>query len=675
MSENPTNPREPEPTPQDEGVALSPYDSDLRRPEGEPDTGEFELPTPAGYDDPEFSETDAPLEAGAPVAPAPRFEPPEWASFREPEQPADEATDLAMDPAQQEEQISEQPVDLEAQPATPREPVEREPSPTADETLVAEPAPVVEDHRGAEEPVAGTVPAAEAPTIDGEPVLSQDEALRAAEASPATDMLPAPEAAAEGAAEVSERDAWDAEFAAAGGTDAGGTDAGATDTSAAAGTADIGAAAGGAAAGALAAGTAQYAEADPEDAVAAGTAEYAEADPEDAAPVVSAPAQDPAVERAREDEIRFAAQADAAGLADHIGDAPADEDRADVAPAVGVIPPRQSGRRRADTLADGTPVDGDVLDEGGDAVVGDGDTRTLGTAGTAAAGGSAAAGAGAAGAAFVGAAAAGAAQPGVAGGDAEASEDALATQSLATDSVSDTAVRRTSLLRPERTELPSNEPVALREAAEADPRVDNYGTTVHPDDDALFEGAQYDRVPSRVGAHLWGVLAMILLIPIAWYLITDAGARMTLPENAQWTTGTMNIAALAELVAGIVVLVVALLFARASSVGAWVMGVLLTIVGGAFVVVPGIAKDLITPAQEWLRGVHAGLGGNIAHHLEADGSTGRLLILGIILIMVALVSSGARRRGRDEQRIRAAVERRQARLEAQRPVEPVEPVQ
>lgn len=648
MSENPTNPREPEPTPQDEGVALSPYDSDLRRPEGEPDTGEFELPTPAGYDDPEFSETDAPPEADAPVAPAPRFEPPEWANFREPEQPAEEAADLSMDPAQQEEQISEQPVDLEAQPATPREPVEREPAPAADEYRAPE-----------------TVPTADAPTIDGEPVLSQDEALRAAEAAPATDMLPAPEAAAEGAAEVSERDAWDAEFAAAGGTDTRAADTGATESSAAAGTADIGAAAAsGAAAGAVGAG-----------AVAAGTAEYAEADPEDAAPVVSAPAQDPAVERAREDEIRFAAQADAAGLADHIGDAPADEDRADVAPAVGVIPPRQSGRRRADTLTDGTPVDGDVLDEGGDAVVGDGDTRTLGTAGTAAAGGSAAAGAGAAGAAFVGAAAAGAAQPGVAGGDAEVSEDALATQSFAADSVSDTAVRRTSLLRPERTELPSNEPVALREAAEADPRVDNYGTTVHPDDDALFEGAQYDRVPSRVGAHLWGVLAMILLIPIAWYLITDAGARMTLPENAQWTTGTMNIAALAELVAGIVVLVVALLFARASSVGAWVMGVLLTIVGGAFVVVPGIAKDLITPAQEWLRGVHAGLGGNIAHHLEADGSTGRLLILGIILIMVALVSSGARRRGRDEQRIRAAVERRQARLEAQRPVEPVEPVQ
>lgn len=155
---------------------------------------------------------------------------------------------------------------------------------------------------------------------------------------------------------------------------------------------------------------------------------------------------------------------------------------------------------------------------------------------------------------------------------------------------------------------------------------------------------------------------MILLIPVAWYLIADAGARMVLPENAQWTTGTMTIAVMVELLAGIIVMIAALLFARASSVGAFVTGGLITVVGGVFVVVPGIARDLLTPAQEWLRSLHAGLGGNIAHHLEADGSTGRLLIIGVALLMVGVISHSARRRGRDEQRIRAAVERRQARL-------------
>ncbi|MDO5495312.1 MAG: hypothetical protein Q4G64_06335, partial [bacterium] len=85
MSEN-ENTRREQDAPQDEGVALSPYDSDLRSPEGEPETGEFELPTPAGYDEPESTEFEQAMR-GEQGPDEPRFQAPEWASFREPVQP------------------------------------------------------------------------------------------------------------------------------------------------------------------------------------------------------------------------------------------------------------------------------------------------------------------------------------------------------------------------------------------------------------------------------------------------------------------------------------------------------------------------------------------------------------------------------------------------------------
>lgn len=233
---------------------------------------------------------------------------------------------------------------------------------------------------------------------------------------------------------------------------------------------------------------------------------------------------------------------------------------------------------------------------------------------------------------------------------------------LEDDPLSDTAVRRTSLIRPQVDEMPSNEPVALRESTEADPRVDNYGTAY--DDSDLFEGAQYDKVPGRAGAHILSVLAFLLMLPVGWYLVADAGARMTLPENAQWTTGTMSIAPFGELIAGLIVFIAAWWAARSSSVGAWVVGTLLALFGGMFVVVPGVAKDLVSGWETPLRNFHDGLGGNIYHHLVADGSTGRLLVLGVLVMLTGLVARSARRKGAEEQRIREAVERRKARLDA-----------
>lgn len=153
------------------------------------------------------------------------------------------------------------------------------------------------------------------------------------------------------------------------------------------------------------------------------------------------------------------------------------------------------------------------------------------------------------------------------------------------------------------------------------------------------------------------MLATLLLAPVAWYLLSDAGARMTLPTNNQWDTGTLNLAAVAELLGGIVVLAVILLAARASALGAFIVGSLITVIGGAFVVIPRMTQQFLEPYLTNLRSYND-FGGNIAHHLVADGATGRILLAGIALILVGFVSHSARRRGRREQTIREAIERR-----------------
>ncbi|MPV37396.1 hypothetical protein [Georgenia subflava] len=181
-----------------------------------------------------------------------------------------------------------------------------------------------------------------------------------------------------------------------------------------------------------------------------------------------------------------------------------------------------------------------------------------------------------------------------------------------------------------------------------------------PTTDVLLDGATQAAPRSRAGAHVLALVLSILLVPIAWYLVADAGARLTLGEDSPWETGDLNPAALIELVAALVVVAAVLLLARWSSVGAIVTGVVVLLAGLAFVVVPGLTREVLEPALEWLRGFND-LGGNVAHHLTADGPAGRIALYGLALILVGVVSHGARRLGRSEERSREARARREER--------------
>ena len=228
------------------------------------------------------------------------------------------------------------------------------------------------------------------------------------------------------------------------------------------------------------------------------------------------------------------------------------------------------------------------------------------------------------------------------------------TTEEAEDEVESTQVRRRAFIAP----------AAESATTEASwkPREDSGERTVPQEtpeslDDALFEGATVvPEMPSRAAAH-WSSLALgIFALPITWYLIADAGARMTLPEGNPAATGVINWLALTEVVIAFVAVIALFEAFKRSSLGAWIGGLCFFAAGLPWVFAPGFTSAHTVSVLHFLQNSGA-LGANLAHHLQASGYSGRLLFLGITLLGIASLSHSVRRRGRNEEAMREQVER------------------
>ncbi len=174
-----------------------------------------------------------------------------------------------------------------------------------------------------------------------------------------------------------------------------------------------------------------------------------------------------------------------------------------------------------------------------------------------------------------------------------------------------------------------------------------------PGDDALAEDIP-EEPKGRGLAHFGTLLLTLLLVPVAWYLISDAGARLAAVPNNPWDTGTVQILPLLELLGGFVVLAVIWLRARVSSLGAQVIGAIVALAGLAALVVPKLGNDVVTMLGDAIGGYND-FTGNVVFHLGNDLGSGRIAAFGIILFMTGLAAHGARRRGHQ---IATAVTRR-----------------
>ena len=234
------------------------------------------------------------------------------------------------------------------------------------------------------------------------------------------------------------------------------------------------------------------------------------------------------------------------------------------------------------------------------------------------------------------------------GDQAEVSDD------FQEDELESTTIRRRAFVAPQ-------EESPVTEAAWK-PREDAAERSVPQDtpeslDDVLFEGASIvPEMPSRTGAHLFSFILGILALPITWYLVADAGARMTLPEGNPAATGVINWLAITELAIAFIAIIALFEAFKRSSLGAWIAGLCFLAAGIPWVFAPAFTSAHTVSLLHFLQNAGS-FGSNLAHHLQASGYSGRLLILGIVLMGVASLSHSARRRGRAEEAMREQVER------------------
>ncbi len=152
-------------------------------------------------------------------------------------------------------------------------------------------------------------------------------------------------------------------------------------------------------------------------------------------------------------------------------------------------------------------------------------------------------------------------------------------------------------------------------------------------------------IPGRGWAHTLSLLFTLLLTPLAWYILSDASIRLGLVAGNPWESGALNFAALGELIGGLAITGVIWAIARTSSLGAHIVGWIVSIAGVAALLTPTFTqKNILTPLEDSI-GNFNNFTANLVHHLNLDLASGRIFIFGMLLVFTAFVSHTARKRG------------------------------
>ena len=169
------------------------------------------------------------------------------------------------------------------------------------------------------------------------------------------------------------------------------------------------------------------------------------------------------------------------------------------------------------------------------------------------------------------------------------------------------------------------------------------------DDDILLDGSTIvGRPASRAGAHWAGVLLSLVLLPMAWFFVhgaADVFTRTVEPHRFAFSPS-----AIIELVAGLLIMILALWTARRSSLGSIVVGALSVVLGLLFLLLPTPMNGLVGPVLDRLAAQSA-LGADLAAYFWTDAFSGKFVVLGLFMVMVGVVSHSARRAGRREQEV------------------------
>lgn len=154
---------------------------------------------------------------------------------------------------------------------------------------------------------------------------------------------------------------------------------------------------------------------------------------------------------------------------------------------------------------------------------------------------------------------------------------------------------------------------------------------------------------SRVSAHITSLLVCLIGLPFVWSFLKHAGGLLYSCENSTWATGRYSVEGLVFLALGLVLIVLIGLAVRLSSLGSFLSGIILILVGIPPVVAPAYMKDFLEPTLTWLSNSTVIMLRNLSYFLESSAFSGQFLIFGVFLVMIGVVGHTARRRGRTDQ--------------------------
>lgn len=239
---------------------------------------------------------------------------------------------------------------------------------------------------------------------------------------------------------------------------------------------------------------------------------------------------------------------------------------------------------------------------------------------------------------------------------------AFETSEAADEVVDTTIIRRSLVAQPEPTQAyatqPGQAPTVSFTPPTAGPLPDSPAFTSSETraESALLDGATIlPTLPGRAGARWLSAIGTLVLAPVAWYLLTDSAVRMVFAADSPWSSGQVNLAALSEMLGGLVVLLLIALLALRSSLGLLLTGIVLTLLGLPFLLAPGQTSDFLTSSLSDPLSGFGTFGQNVYFHVTATGSTGILVIVGVSMVLSSFVTFRLRRIGRAEESLRSEV--------------------
>lgn len=244
------------------------------------------------------------------------------------------------------------------------------------------------------------------------------------------------------------------------------------------------------------------------------------------------------------------------------------------------------------------------------------------------------------------------------GADVVDANDKAATPAPPADDVETTVVRRKSLLgtEPNPTTLTNAAAADAMTTAESDPKWQPRQPELLGNEDkklnesTILAGASIKPAKlSRAGAHAWSLVISIIGVPLAWAFLRHAGGLLYGSNHSAWETGKYSLEGLIFLILGLAAVIFVGSVVRLSSLGMFVSGIVLTVLGGAFVVVPGVMKNAIGSTLHGLQDSPLMALKVLSYLIESAGASGQFLIIGILLIMIGVVGHTARRKGRVDQ--------------------------